>query len=285
MFFDFKTSIRHGQTSNGAIAFFIILTLALIWGFFIEPNLIRVEKVSLEIKNLSPSFKNLKIVQLSDFHSKKFGAKEKKVLKILSELNPDFVFITGDIVDWTTRDLESCQIFWKELARNYPGRIFGVYGNHDHRNPRFTTLNDLLKESEIKILNNEARKIERNGDFIYLIGVDDPHLGYDDIEKAVNETERPSPKILLAHSPEVFRKVREKNIDLVLVGHTHGSQISVPFLENFYLPLEYDKKYKRDLFEEDSTYLYVNRGIGTTVLPIRFNSLPEITLITLATSH
>jgi len=261
----------------GTLLFFLIL--AGIWGFFIEPKMIKIEEISLRIKDLPPSFQNLKILHLSDFHSKNFGKKEEKTLEILNQLNPDFVFITGDIIDWTTRDFESCQRFWKELSKNYQGQIFGVYGNHDHRNRNFKILDNLFKESQIEILNNESRKITKNEDFIYLIGVDDPHLGYDNLEKAMEKVKNDAPKILLAHSPEIFRKV--KNIDLVLVGHTHGGQINIPVLVDFIIPLKYDKKYKRGLFLENSTYLYVSRGIGETFLPIRINSFPEITLITL----
>jgi len=89
------------------------------------------------------------------------------------------------------------------------------------------------------------------------------------------------PKILLAHSPEIFRKVKNKKIDLVLVGHTHGCQINIPFLCDFIVPLKYDKQYKRGLFKENGVYMYVNKGIGETFLPVRFNSPPEITLIEL----
>ena len=259
----------------------LILVITLIWGFFVEPNIIQVEKISLEIKNLPPAFQGVKLVHLSDFHSKNFGEKEKKTLEILNKLNPDFVFLTGDIVDWKTRDLESCQDFWQEISRNYEGKVFGVYGNHDHRNPKFKNLKNLLNKSGIEILENELRKIKKDNEFIYLIGVDDPHLGFDNIEKAIEGVENNAPKILLAHSPEVFRKVKDKNIDLVLVGHTHGCQINFTILCNLILPLKYDKKYKRGLFEENSTYLYVNRGVGNTFLPIRINSFPEITLIEL----
>lgn len=275
--------------------FFVVLIFFLIvigWSFFIEPYIIKVERVSFEIKNLPSSFEKIKIVHLSDFHSRNFGKREQKLLKIVDELNPDFIFITGDIVDWTTRDFDSCQVFWKELSQNHEGRVFGVYGNHEHRNPRFSILKNALKESKIEILDNESRKINVNEDFVYLIGVDDPHLGFDDIEKAMKDVEDDAPKILLAHSPEIFRKVKEmdvdphtKNsgvgIDLVLVGHTHGGQINIPWLVDFIIPLKYDKKYKRGLFKENSTYLYVNRGIGLVILPLRFNSFPEITLIKL----
>jgi len=261
------------------LIFFLIL--AGIWGFFIEPKKIKTEKISFKIKNLPSPFKGFKIVHLSDFHSSKFGQKENKVLKILNKLKADLILITGDVIGRRTKDLESCQKFWKELSKNYTGKIFGVYGNHDHRNRKFGELTELLRENKIDFLDNASRKIEKDGESIYLLGVDDPHLGYDDIEKVMEGLAENVPKILLAHSPEIFRKIKEKNIDLVLVGHTHGGQIDIPFLSNFALPLKYDKKYKKGFFKEGFTFLYVNRGIGETFCPIRINAFPEITLIQL----
>lgn len=272
-----------------------------------QSRTIKIERLSIEIKNLTPSFRGVKIAHLSDLHSKNFGKKENKVLEILQSLNPDFIFITGDFINETTKDLESCQNFWKKLSENYSKKIFGVLGNHDHYHQQFKIIKNLLKESGIEILKNEAVILRRNEDFIYphtkrgqgaksakvdevnprygvgvyLIGVDDPHEGYDDVEKAMAGIEADASKILIAHSPEIFRKVKGKGVDLVLVGHTHGGQINIPFITNLLLPLKYDKKYKSGLFKENSTFLYVNRGIGTTLLPIRFNAPPEIALIEL----
>ncbi|HDZ54207.1 hypothetical protein LCGC14_0160390 [marine sediment metagenome] len=258
-----------------------------------QSKTIKIERFSIEIKNLPPSFRGVKIAHLSDLHSKNFSEKENKVLEILQSLNPDFIFITGDFINETTKDLESCQNFWKKLSESYSKKVFGVLGNHDHYHPQFKIINNLLEESGIKILENEAVILRRNEDFIhpirklsisngvYLIGVDDPHEGYDDVEKAMAGIEAGASKILIAHSPEIFRKVKGKGVDLVLVGHTHGGQINIPFITNLLLPLKYDKKYKSGLFEENSTFLYVSRGIGTTLLPIRFNAPPEIALIEL----
>ena len=266
------------KIASGILLFVILLG---IWILFTEINQIKIENLSIEIKDLQPSFQGIRIVHLSDLHSKNFGGREKAILESLKRLNPDFVFITGDIVDWTTQDLESCQDFWTEFSKDYPERVFGVLGNHEHRHPKLKIIKNLLEESGIEILENEVRKIERNGDSIYLIGVDDPHESHDDIKKAMEGINTEAPKILLAHSPEIFRKIKGKNIDLVLTGHTHGGQVNIPFITDFFLPLKYDKQYRDGLFKENSTFLYVNRGIGTTFLPIRFNSPPEITLITL----
>lgn len=262
----------------------LILSIILIsvWSFFIEPNFIKIEEISIKIENLPPSFKGIKIAHLSDFHSKKFGKRERKVLKILSDLNPNFIFITGDIINWNTKNLSSCQIFWKELSKNFKNKIFVVYGNHDHWNRNFQTFDEFFRESGIKVLNNQSEKIEKNGEFIYLIGVDDPNLGYDNLSKAMGKIEinDKNPKILLAHSPEIFRKIKNSffQINLILTGHTHGGQVDIPFLTNLILPLKYDKKYKRGFFKESLTHLYVNRGVGFSGLPMRLNCFPEITL-------
>jgi len=264
--------------------FIIILISILIlgsWSFFVEPRRIKIENIRIKIKNLSRSFQGIKIVQLSDLHSKDFGEKEKKSLEILAQLKPDFIFITGDFIDWKTSNLKSCQEFWKEISKNYPNKVFGVFGNHENHHPKSKTIKNLLTDSGVKIINNESVILRKNEDFIYLVGVDDPHENHDDIIKAMEQVENDAPKIMLAHSPEIFRRVKGQNIDLILTGHTHAGQINTPFITNLFLPVKYDRKYKSGLFKEDSTYLYVNRGVGTTLLPFRFNAPPEITLIEL----
>jgi len=250
-----------------------------------EPNNIKVEKRIIAIKNLPQTFYGVKIVQLSDFHSLWFGPREKRVLEILEELEPNFVFITGDFIDpitktITDRELNSVRIFWQELGRKYQGRIFAVLGNHDTKKA-----GQYLEEKGIRVLDNEHEKIFLGKDYIYLIGVDDPWTGRDDLSKAMKVVENDVPKILLAHGPEIIDKAVEKEIDLVLVGHTHGGQINFPVLEKLQPLSEYGRQYTEGLFKISSTNLYVNRGLGTSVIPVRFNCPPEITLIELRGSR
>ena len=259
----------------------VLLLVGGFWSVLVEPYLIKVEKVEIEIDSLPFSFDKIKIVQISDLHLKKIGKRERKLLKKIEEISPDFIFITGDFIDWRSRNLNSLEGFWRELSFDREGKVFGIYGNHDHRNPEFKILKEILKRNKVRILDNESISLRRNNEFIYLLGVDDPHLGYDNIEKTTKDLEKKRVSILLAHSPEIFRKVKDKRINLVLTGHTHGGQIDIPFISNLILPLKYDKKYKRGLFKEEGKFLYVNRGIGTTVMPVRFNALPEITLFIL----
>jgi len=176
-------------------------------------------------------------------------------------------------VDRRTHDLDDCQKFWEGFAEQHPGKVFGVLGNHEYRHPETDEIISRLEKSGIQLLNNES--VERED--LILAGVKSPHLNRDNVDQALDERV----DILLAHSPEIFRKVKDKNVGLVLVGHTHSGQINIPLLRWLVLPLKYGKKYREGLFEEQDTYMYVNRGVGTTLLPIRFNAPPEIGLIKL----
>ena len=268
------------------VAFLISLT-ALIWySFIFEPNNIQIKKISIEIENLPESFNNTRIVHLTDFHSHNFGEREKRVLEILEEIDPDFVFITGDFIDHKTKDINSCQEFWRELGNRYQGKIFGITGNHEYWNNDINAedFKNLLEESGIIVLDNRNEKIFQGDEYIYLIGIDDPHTGNDDLKKAAAGAEKNVPKILLAHSPDIvndLESLKKEKIDLILAGHTHGGQIRIPFVQPYWTPTKNRGKYASGLFEIGDIYLYVNRGIGMAVLPIRFNCPPEITVIEL----
>jgi len=253
-----------------------------IYSLIFEPNYLKIEKKTLVIEKLPSSFEGIKIVQLSDLHSLWFGPREKKLLEILEKINPSFIFITGDFVDpitkaITDRKLNSTKKFWQKLEKKYKDRLFVVLGNHDTKLVKKT-----LKESEIKVLDNENIKLYIGNDFIYLIGVNDPRTKQANLPKAMKGIENEVPKILLAHAPEIVKEEKIKEMDLILVGDTHGGQVTIPILGRIIQPLsKYGKKYTKGLFQINSTYLYVNRGVGTSVFPIRFACPPEITIIEL----
>lgn len=259
------------------LAGIIFFLFGFAWIFFIEPNLLLKTKTEIILAGDLKAPKELKIVHISDIHFRHFGAREKKLIASLKEISPDYIFITGDLLDWTTENLFLTEDFLKKLSFVAPGRIYGVYGNHEHRNKRISQIKAVFKKSGLKILENESVFLEES---FYLIGADDPHSNRDDLKKALSGVENQYPKILLAHSPGVFKKIEQKNI-LILAGHTHGGQINIPILTEFVFPLKYDKKYKKGLFFEDEKWLYVTRGIGTTFIPARLFSPPEITIINL----
>ncbi len=286
------------------ITFFILIIILAWYCFIFEPNNLKIEKITVKINNLPTSFENVKIVQLSDFHCKKFGKKEEKTLQMIEPLDPDFIFITGDIVDRNTQDIDSCKMLWQTLGEKYPNKVYAIFGNHDFENYQSSYLEQSLNESGIILLNNKNQELEKNGDKIELIGVVDPGVAYNRVEKkyglfhffytkevidylddlpiAFEGVNNDEVKIVLSHSPDIIEDINSnETADLILVGHTHGGQIKIPFLRAFWSPTKDHGKYISGLFKINNFYLYVNRGIGVSFLPIRFNSDPEITLIEL----
>ncbi len=281
-------NIKKRKSRKMFLTLILLISLsALLWySLIFEPNNIQVERISITIENLPEEFEGTKIAHLTDFHSYNFGEREKRVLEILEDIDPDFVFITGDFIDHKTKDINSCQEFWRELGNKYQGKIFGITGNHEYWNNDIEAkdFKNLLEESGIVVLDNKNEKIFQGDEYIYLIGVDDPHTGNDDLEKAAAGAEEDIPKILLAHSPDIvndLESLKKEDVDLILAGHTHGGQIVIPFVQPYWTPTKNHGRYASGLFEIGGTYLYVNRGIGMAVLPVRFNCPPEVTVIEL----
>ncbi len=257
--------------------FFFTGFVFFLWIRFIEPSVIKVEEVFIEIENFPE--KELRLVHLTDLHSFSYNEKERKVVEQVNSIGPDFVFITGDMVDWRTENIEECALFWEDIVSGREGTVFAVWGNHEHQNLHFKQIQEAVRKSGIEVLVNEAREIGWGGGQFYLAGVDDPRWRHDDGEKAMGGLDKELPIILLAHSPEILRRVKHYRPQLILAGHTHGCQINLPIVCDWFIPLAYDKHYKQGLFEKDGIKLYVSRGIGETILPVRLNSLPEITVI------
>ncbi len=245
-----------------------------VYCFLIEPNRIKKEEIIVPLKNVSRELRNRTFVQISDVHFKRNSFKTKKLLKILDEIRPDYLFITGDLIGRKASNLKEFRIFVSGLRNRSRNLPIMVLGNHEHKNPKLKEFLKIIEESGIKVLRNEKEILEDN---IILVGIDDPHTHHDDVSKVLPLSEN-YPKIILAHSPEIFRKLNLKNA-LILCGHTHGGQADIPLLTKLILPLAYDRHYKKGLFHKEQVFMYINRGIGETFLPLRFNSPPEITII------
>jgi hypothetical protein len=214
------------------------------------------------------------ILHISDLHLTKIGKREKKLIEIINGVNADVLVITGDFV--SNRKMVDGFI---QLINKFNPRYgkFGIWGNED-----YCVLNSedrkRISKSDIVMLENEAEKIKEN---LWIIGVDDPVTGYDDLTKAVKGIPEDDFKILLSHSPIIDEEADQKEIDLVLAGHTHGGQIYVPLISHLIIRLHRGKGYIAGLYKVGQTYLYVTRGTGTGILPLRIFSPPEITLIKL----
>ena len=246
------------------LSFLIILIF--IWAFFIEPHLLVVKHYQVD------SLKGIRIVFASDFHISKFDrGRLRRVVKLINEQNPDIVIFGGDFIKGhdgknTLAIEEQTKIF---KAINSP--VVTVLGNHDGWYDREKVAR-VLNESGIKVLENSNTKLKG----IYISGLEDLQTGYPDINKALDGTA--SPGILVTHSPDVYYDVKEK-VDLILAGHTHGGQVSFPIIGAPVVPSEYGAKFARRVIKETDNLMIITKGIGTSILPIRFGSIPEIVVI------
>jgi predicted MPP superfamily phosphohydrolase len=156
--------------------------------------------------------------------------------------------------------------------------IFAVLGNHDQCNPQFIIRS--LENHGITVLRNYALHVESGGARFWIAGVDDVLEGNARLDESLRTIPRGEATILLAHEPDFADAARRYPVDLQLSGHSHGGQIRLPLAGATYLP-PLARKYPSGLRRLGPLTLYTNRGLGTVVLPIRFDCPPEVTLLTL----
>lgn len=260
----------------------------------------KVRKVKVKIKNLPNRFKGYKIIQISDVHSGSFSdpSKLQHAIDLINEQNPDLVLFTGDMVNNVSEEFKPfIPLFSKIKAKD--GK-FAVLGNHDYGdyvtwespNAKKVNLEALIeyeRQAGFDMLMNENRVIDRNGDKLYILGVENwglkPFPQFGKIDKALENVPQNAAKILMSHDPTHFDYVVKKHpadISLTLSGHTHGMQFGLDLKNIKWSPVQYRYPKWADLYESEGKLLYVNRGFGVLGYPGRVGVLPEITLLELS---
>lgn len=271
----------------------------LIYGVIANAYNYQFRKVSVKFPNLPDSFHGFKIIQLSDIHSGSFTKTEpiQKVIEKINNLNADVIFFTGDLVNNVADEMDNfIHVFDKLKARH---GVISITGNHDYGDyvtwdteeekvANFEKFTGIHKSLGWDLLLNENRTIERNGQKISIIGIENWGGGrfakYGKLKDAYRGTEDTPFKILLSHDPSHWEAQVLDNypdIDLTFSGHTHGAQFGI---ENKWLrwsPSQYIYKRWAGLYTEGKQFLYVNRGFGFLGYPGRVGILPEVTEITL----
>ncbi len=259
----------------------VIIILFLIVDIYFEVNYGKIESVVLKSKKL-PKGKTLKILHISDIHNKKLSDNTRNLLKDIKKLEPDIIALTGDIIDGKTKDFKNIYHIMEELVKINDATYF-VSGNHEWRNPKTKDFLKGLKKRNIKIINNSNEIITKDSFSINVCGIDDPYTNHDDTNKAFNNISRSNFTLLLSHSPNIIFKEDSLPCDLVLCGHTHGGQIRLPFIGGLIAPGQgYFPKYDKGIYKlENDTILYINSGLGTSSLPLRFLNRSQVSFITL----
>jgi predicted MPP superfamily phosphohydrolase len=210
-------------------------------------------------------------VHISDLHLTTVHDVHLRMLEQVQALKPDLIFVTGDFIDQDYAIAAAVELFNNLKA---PGGIWAVLGNWDHTSGAVGLLIQELASVGVRFLINESAQLESG---LWLVGVDDPATWRDRLTRAVDNVPSGIPRILLAHSPDIAAKVHHTTVDLILVGHTHGGQINLPFFNGASLHRGIVGRYPQGFYQVYGSTMYVNRGIGTTTLPVRIGARPEIT--------
>lgn len=242
-----------------------------------EANSLSLEHVEIYLKRLPPQLDGFKIIQLSDTHHSPFTSLDhiKRAVKVANRLKPDIFLLTGDYVSHHREYISPVAAVLGKLKAKYG--IYACLGNHDHWTDA-ELVTHLFRGEGINVLINEGFRFETKRGSFWLAGVDDYMVGKTDVPAALRGSFPDEMKLLLAHNPIIFREAARVGVDLTLSGHTHGGQIKLRDDEKRILP---KRKLKAGLHTRRNSQIYITRGIGTVVVPMRYQCPPEISLLEL----
>ncbi|QJD82127.1 metallophosphoesterase [Cohnella herbarum] len=275
-----------------ATVFAAIIVFIYAYGFTIVPKRLSITRLEVYSPSLPESFEGVTLLQFSDTHlGPQFTLPRlRQLVDVIQTIRPDIVVFTGDLHDAGSAD---------NIAKYDPSPLladiqaplgkYAVYGNHDFGYGRKTrSSGSFLSRAGFKMLVNEREKITLpGGDSITIAGLDDYVLGKPNAESTLSKLDKDGFNILLAHEPDVADRLTRFPVDLQLSGHSHGGQVSLP-LVGALVRTRLGRKYLKGKYlihdsqrKERPYLLYVNRGIGTTRIPIRIGSDPELAVFTL----
>ncbi len=274
-----------------------ILTMG--YGIVSSAHDYKVRRISIKLPNLPSAFHGLRIGQLSDIHSGSFFDKiaVKRGVEMLLREKADIIFFTGDLVNNTADEVDAhVDVFDKIKA---PLGVYSVLGNHDYgdyiswpsldaKRKNLQALCAAHQQLGWQLLLNEHKMITQGRDQLAVIGIENWGTGgfpkYGRLDQAYRGTEGASVKLLLSHDPSHWdAQIRPQypDVDVTFSGHTHGGQVGIEVSSFKWSPVQYRYKQWAGLYQEETQYLYVNRGYGYIGYPGRIGILPEITVVEL----
>lgn len=258
----------------------IIVVLVLVIGkAYYDTNVFKVNTVQFHTDKL-PADHELTILQISDLHNKVFDDHNEPLIHAVKQLDADLIVMTGDMIDRSTTNLQDVFALVDQIMVLH-SEVYFVTGNHEWGNARMVEFLEGLQERGVHILNNRHMQVTIDQAALNLVGVDDPSTHREDVEAAFRGVDRGAYTILLAHAPELVNRYNDIPADLILSGHTHGGQIRLPFIGALAAPGQgLLPKLDKGVFTiGQDQYLYIDSGLGTSLLPIRFLNQSQMSLI------
>jgi predicted MPP superfamily phosphohydrolase len=274
----FGQGLTFFHLENWYSAPFIIRTIlklaGLYWRARRNAESIVVRRDHLRFAELPPAFDGFTILHISDLHADMNEVAMGNLIQLIGGMQYDLCVLTGDYRGKTFGPFEPALEWMAKVRAQLKEPIFGVLGNHDT-----IQMVPTMEAMGIRILLNECETIVRGDQRIYLAGIDDAHFyRVDNIEKAASQIPESAFSVLLSHTPEVYRQAAHANFNLMLSGHTHGGQICLPGSIPIKLEAVLPRRMGAGAWQYQSMTGYTSVGAGSSVLPVRLNCQPEITL-------
>ena len=252
----------------------ILMATGLYWRGLSNAAKVELRENLIVSPRLPQAFDGFTILQLSDLHVEMSEAAMERVVALLEGTSYDLCVLTGDYRAKTWGPHEAAISGVARVRDALRGEVYGVLGNHDT-----ILMVPALETMGITMLLNQGKIIERAGERIHLAGIDDAHYyRMDNLDKAAAEIPPGAFSILVSHTPEIYRQAAHADFDVLLSGHTHGGQICLPGR----IPITLDSVLPRSMGSGAWRYHdmigYTSVGAGSSVVPVRFNCPPEITL-------
>jgi uncharacterized protein len=274
----FGQGINFFHIENLALSHLLIrvglMAMGLYWRGLNNAAKVEMKHNRIALPHLPAAFDGFTILQLSDLHVEMSEAAMERVIDLLGEVRYDLCVLTGDYRGKTWGPYDATLAGMARVVAGLKGQIYGVLGNHDT-----ICMVPGLEAMGMRLLLNESDVIERGGQRLHLGGIDDAHFyGMENIEKATAAIPHDEFSILISHTPEVYRQAAHADFNLLLSGHTHGGQICLPGG----IPITLDSILPRSMGSGAWKYHdmigYTSVGAGSSIVPVRFNCPPEITL-------
>jgi len=265
-----------GENMKKSKIFMLLLIMALLSFIYIDDQIsnFKINRVELQTEKLD---KEIRITQITDFHSNDrvdLGG----IIESVRLFDPHFIALTGDIIDFKTVDFSlSYELIERLVETGKP--VYFVYGNHEYGNPHFREFVNGIEDRGIEILDENSVGLTI-GDNTLMIYGSDFYSTSDGYEKLFSNVDAEYFNILLAHSPNRPIPYLHEEIDLMLSGHTHGGQVRLPIVGGVLSPGEgFFPEYDKGLMKVGDTTLYIDSGLGNSVLPIRLFNPVQISEI------
>lgn len=229
------------------------------------------------LPGLPARFEGFRVLHLTDLHVDMDDANLQAVIQEIDPLDYDLCVLTGDYRKETSGPVDKALAGMKRLRAAIRGPAYAVLGNHDS-----IRMVPALEDMGFTLLMNEMVPVERDGQYFYLAGVDDPHFyRAHNLHSAADRIPNGSTSLLLSHTPEIWREAAHAGFDMFLCGHTHGGQICLPGGIPLTLDSDCPRRLGRGYWRFKEMQGYTSPGAGTSVVNVRLNCPPEVTIHTL----